>query len=211
MGEPAHHRNLEDPTHPSARQHVRLQLETDDLRSESRSFRNMKSPSQTREQAMRLEDDLRLLAVEQQVQQAEDEHLHHLDLLKSKSIQQERSRGEEKLDEFDAATNPLHENTRVYKPPAHPKTAISKFFKKIHHSSFLVRYFTYIVPVVLILLIPLLVGALVPIANRANVGGVWLVWFMIWLEIVWLTLWAGRVSVLASTVALIHILTVLRF
>lgn len=42
----------------------------------------------------------------------------------------------------------------------------------------------------LILLIPLLLGAL--LFTNATVGGVELVWFMIWLEIVWLTLWAGR-------------------
>ncbi|KAM3418217.1 hypothetical protein BST61_g4220 [Cercospora zeina] len=45
-------------------------------------------------------------------------------------------------------------------------------------------------PITLILLIPLLLGALV--FKRATVGGVYLMWFMIWLEIVWLTLWAGR-------------------
>ena len=47
-------------------------------------------------------------------------------------------------------------------------------------------------PLVIVLLIPLLVGALA--YPNASVGGVRLVWFSVWLEIVWLTLWAGRVS-----------------
>ena len=49
----------------------------------------------------------------------------------------------------------------------------------------------YITPPVLILLIPLLLGVFV--FKTATVGGVRLQWFMIWLEIVWLTLWAGRI------------------
>jgi hypothetical protein len=30
---------------------------------------------------------------------------------------------------------------------------------------------------------------------NASVGGVELLWFSIWLMIIWLTLWAGRVSI----------------
>lgn len=62
---------------------------------------------------------------------------------------------------------------------------------QIHESSVFVRYFTYIVPVALILLIPLLLGAL--LFTETDVGGVELTWFMVWLEVVWLSLWAGRV------------------
>ena len=45
-----------------------------------------------------------------------------------------------------------------------------------------------------LLLIPLLVGVLLPQAQKACVGGVELVWFSVWLQIVWLTLWGGRVA-----------------
>jgi hypothetical protein len=86
----------------------------------------------------------------------------------------------------------LHEKAAIYKPPESPNTKVAVFVKRLHQSSFLVRYLTYIVPVVLIILIPLLVGALK--YPNASVGGVKLMWFAIWLEIVWLTLWAGRVS-----------------
>lgn len=146
----------------------------------------MRTPSARREQATRLEDDLMVLQAERVASRSTQPDNDHA------SLGQSRSRRDEAVDEFDEATNPLHEKAAVYKPPESPNTRLSAFVKKIHQSSFLVRYFTYIVPVVLVLLIPLLVGALK--FPRANVGDVRLMWFAIWLEIVWLTLWAGRVS-----------------
>ncbi|KAF1832362.1 hypothetical protein BDW02DRAFT_428947 [Decorospora gaudefroyi] len=152
------------------------------------ALKTMQSPSQTREQASRLNDDLAVLAVEQGLE--EQESLRRGQSM-NKSMTRVRSRREELVDDFDAATNPLHEQAARYKPPENPTTSFSKFFKKIHTSSWLVRYFTYITPLVLLILIPILVGALA--FPNANVGGVKLVWFSIWLMIVWLTLWAGRV------------------
>lgn len=155
-------------------------------------LRSYASPSQTREQANRLDDDLTLLKIERQIsRQAEEE-----DLSRSKSHGGDTGRSKSRtraphVDEFDEATNPVHEKAQVYKPVENPTTKFGRFLKGVHQSNFLVRWFTYILPVVLILLIPLLLGALV--FERATVGGVELVWFMIWLEIVWLTLWAGRV------------------
>lgn len=153
-------------------------------------LRNYNSPSQSREMAHRLDDDLAMLKIERQVSQAAEAKLER----EESNMQRSRSRRDDTIDEFDIATNPVHEKTAVYKPPAHPSSNFSKFVKKVHQSSFIVRYVTYITPVVLILLIPLLIGALVSPAKAAAVGGVKLLWFMIWLEIVWLTLWAGRVS-----------------
>lgn len=153
------------------------------------TMRDITSPSQTRELANRLDDDLELLKIERQISQEADtvkDGASHMG--------RARSRRDETIDEFDIATNPIHEQTALYKPPADPVGKFSQLIKTIHQSSFLVRYLTYILPVVLILLIPLLIGALVSPATSAVVGGVELMWFMIWLEIVWLTLWAGRVS-----------------
>lgn len=146
-------------------------------------LRNITSRSQTREQAHRLDDDLELLKVERQVSRIEEE-----DLANSRTNDTYRSKSrkrDEHVDEFDIATNPVHEKAQVYKPVENPATGFAKFFKKVHQSNFLVRWFTYIVPVTLILLIPLLLGAL--LFDNAVVGGVHLMWFMIWLEIVWLT------------------------
>lgn len=145
------------------------------------------SPTQTREQASRLNDDLALLQIERQISNAEGLERGQST---TRSMRKTRSRREEPEDEFDTATNPLHERAAIYKPPENPSTKFSRFFKKVHNSSWIVRYFTYITPLVLIILIPLLLGAL--LFKEASVGGVKLVWFCIWLMIVWLTLWAGR-------------------
>lgn len=147
-----------------------------------------RSPSAAREQRLRLEDDLAMLEAERVVSRSTHED-HPDEGDRKSSISRSRSH---QVDEFDEATNPLHERAAVYNPPENPNTKFSKFIKKLHQSSFVVRYLTYIVPLVLLLLIPLLVGALR--FPDANVGGVQLMWFAIWLEIVWLTLWAGRVS-----------------
>lgn len=178
----------------------RLRVQTSIAAGFEPSIRSIKSPSQTREEAHRLEDDLRMLQIEQQISAIAEEdeaqaRTSNLDRINTNhSVRRERSHRSEGVDEFDVATNPLHETAKLYKPPTHPTTALSKFFKMLHHRSFLVRWFTYIVPVVIILLVPLLVGALLPAAQGANVGGVTLLWFSVWLLIVWLTLWAGRVS-----------------
>jgi hypothetical protein len=150
-----------------------------------------KSPSQTREEAHRLDDDLALLQIERQVSQEAHEDLQRGNS-QSRSMHRSRTRRSDPVDEFDVATNPLHEKAAVYKPPENPNTNLGKIFKKIHNSTFLVRYFMYIAPVVLIILIPLLLGFF--LFPNAVVGKVEMKWFCIWLEIVWLTLWAGRVS-----------------
>lgn len=149
------------------------------------------SPSQAREEASRLDDDLAMMKVERSMTAADEKS--NAERRSSAQLHRSRTKAPEVIDEFDANTNPLHETTAIYKPPEHPSTKIAKFFKYIHGSSWLIRYFTYIAPVTIILLIPLLIGALLPIGQHANVGGVRLVWFGIWLEIVWLTLWLGRI------------------
>ncbi|KAE8378447.1 Mechanosensitive ion channel-domain-containing protein [Aspergillus bertholletiae] len=147
------------------------------------------TPSAQREQAKRLEDDLAVLEAEKVASRSTHEDAESKG--ERNSISRSRSHRSQNVDEFDEATNPLHEKAAVYNPPEDPNTSIARFVKKIHESSFIIRYLTYIVPLVVILLIPLLVGALA--YPDANVGGVELLWFSVWLEIVWLTLWAGRI------------------
>lgn len=165
----------------------RLKVDTTRYDHDDDEHPPLRTPSARREEATRLEDDLMLLQAERLTSQStgapDDEHDHN-------SIKRSRSRRSEAVDEFDEATNPLHEKTAIYKLPEKPNTQVAVFVKKLHQSSFLVRYLSYISPVVLLLLIPLLVGALR--YPNASVGGVELMWFSIWLEIVWLTLWAGR-------------------
>lgn len=198
----------EYPGRRASRAHNRLNLNVSnfDRHDDESISRFSKSPSQSKEQAHRLDDDLKLLQIEREVDgRIEEERAAEqaaatgvpLEKTQSTSVRRERSaRREDLQDDFDVATNPLHERAQIYTPPQNPATGVSKFFKRVHNSSFIIRYITYITPIVLILLIPLLVGGLVPGINGAegaHVGGVRLLWFMVWLEIVWLTLWLGRV------------------
>lgn len=170
--------------------HERLRVEfAKNKRDDSSpSFDPPPSASQAREEASRMEDDMMLMNAEKvasQQLQAQDNG--------STLLRRSRTRLADPVDDFDEATNPVHERTQVYKPPENPTTNFAKFFIYIHKSSWLVRYFMYIVPVFALLLIPVLMGALLSAGKKANVGGVQLLWFGVWLEIVWLTLWAGRI------------------
>lgn len=160
----------------------------DHISKEARGLSPSMSVSQQREASRRLEDDLTMLHAERVVSNTTNQD----SMARSKSMNRSRSRTvAEPIDDFDVGTTPIHEKTRVYQPPANPTTKFSKLFKRIHNSSWLVRYFFYISPVTILLLIPMLLGLLV--FKQTAVGGVKLFWFGIWLEIVWLTLWAGRV------------------
>ncbi|TVY22365.1 putative MscS family protein [Lachnellula hyalina] len=160
----------------------------DHIGREARGLSPSMSVSQQRAASRRLQDDLEVLRAERVASNTTNEE----SLARSKSIHRSRSRTvAEPIDDFDVGTTPIHEKTRVYQPPANPTTKFSKLFKKIHNSSWLVRYFFYISPVTIILLIPMLLGLLV--FKQSAIGGVKLFWFGIWLEIVWLTLWAGRI------------------
>ncbi|MCJ1465666.1 hypothetical protein MMC07_004285 [Pseudocyphellaria aurata] len=148
------------------------------------------SQSRSREEQHRLGDDLAMLQAEQVVSKSQSPDKMGAKMSHSLSMRRSRSRPEP-VDQFDVNTNPIHEKTATFRPPENPSNNVARAFKRIHDSSFLIRYFLYIMPVVTLLLIPLLLGALV--LKRANVGGVRLMWFSVWLEIVWLTLWGARI------------------
>lgn len=147
------------------------------------------------QQTRQLDDELEMLKAESTVNQANEDRereRHSETLSRTRSLARTRSRvNAEPVDDFDIGTTPVHEQTKVYQPPAKPATKLAKMFIKVHRSSFIVRYLCYITPVSLILLIPLLLGAL--LFKDTTVGDVRLMWFCIWLEIFWLTLWLGRI------------------
>ena len=147
------------------------------------------SPSQSRDEEQRLEDDLAMLQAERKVSRDQSQQAPSA-LTRSMSIHRSRSRPEP-VDQFDVDTNPIHEKASTFRPPEHPDGNFAFVFKKIHDSNWLIRYFMYIVPLVLIILVPLLIGGLV--FKGATVGGVRLLWFCVWLEIIWLTLWGARI------------------
>lgn len=155
--------------------------------------RDPRSPS--REDEQRLDDELTMLRAEQVVSHARRSR-NETNVSHSVSVQPLRPRRTMVEDDFDIATNPIHEKTAAYASPEQPSTGFAKFVIQISKSSFMVRYIAYIMPLVIVFMIPLLLGALV--FTDANVGGVSLMWFSVWLEIFWLTLWLGRVSVYPS-------------
>ncbi|RMZ91856.1 hypothetical protein DV736_g902, partial [Chaetothyriales sp. CBS 134916] len=177
-----------DSTHSPDPNALRARLRVEVAKEPIEPDHPQPSPARTREEAHRLDDELTMQKAERMATSSSLANEGR----DSATIQRSRSRRPEPLDEFDTATNSLHTRTAIYQPPENPSTNVAKFFKYIHGSSFIVRYFTYIVPIAVVLLTPVLIGALAPVGQNANVGGVKLMWFGIWLEIVWLTLWAGR-------------------
>ena len=147
------------------------------------------SQSRAREEEQRLKDDLAVLQAERKVSRSQSQQASSA-LSRSMSVHRSRSRPEP-VDQFDVNTDPIHEKASTLRPPEHPDGSFGRMFKRIHDSNWLIRYFMYIVPLVLIILIPLLIGGLV--SKRATVGGVRLLWFSVWLEIIWLTLWGARI------------------
>ncbi|KAF8467744.1 Mechanosensitive ion channel-domain-containing protein [Kalaharituber pfeilii] len=151
----------------------------------------VRSPSQNRHEKHRLNDDLELMNAERVASKVSRSSSRAVDISRSRSKgHRSRSPEHEPMDEFDMA-NPVHQTSPAWVPPKTPKTKVAVLIKHIHESSVLVRYFTYIVPVVLVLLIPILLAALV--FPEASVGDVEMMWFCVWLMIVWLSLWAGRI------------------
>jgi hypothetical protein len=67
------------------------------------------------------------------------------------------------------------------------------FYEKIFTYGTGTRYSIYIIPVALILMIPVILGATKVSSNPAKdlkIGGIRVVWFFTWIESVWLSYWA---------------------
>lgn len=148
--------------------------------------------AQHRERASRLDDDLTMLQAERLASKV-DTHREREGSRDSRTLTRTRSRADqEPVDDFDIPTNPMHLIKKIYQPPARPATRLAKFVKRVHESSNMVRYFVYITPLTMILLVPTLLGLF--IFKKCTVGDVELFWFGVWLEIAWLTMWLSRVS-----------------
>jgi hypothetical protein len=73
---------------------------------------------------------------------------------------------------------------------------VNKIFVHIKNLPRVLRYFLYLLPITAILLVPIFLGIFLPADQQTVVGGpggVQLLWFGIWLEVVWLSLWAARI------------------
>lgn len=69
-------------------------------------------------------------------------------------------------------------------------TKMGKFYMKILNFSVITRYFIYVLPLAILIAIPIIVGATA--AKSAAIGGVRIVWFFTWVEVVWLSLWVSK-------------------
>ncbi|OAA71504.1 MS ion channel protein 1 [Cordyceps fumosorosea ARSEF 2679] len=131
-----------------------------------------------------LNDDLELLRAEQLISNQE----HDLELQRSRS--RNRTHNPVPEDAFNQIDSPYglerkkNEDAALYK--------LWSFLKKFPR---FIRYIAYMLPVALLLLLPVLLGAFA-VDNRRHAvggnGGVNLMWFGIWLEIVWCSLWVSR-------------------
>lgn len=80
---------------------------------------------------------------------------------------------------------------RVEAPEDGTLTRMGKFYSKILNFSVVTRYFIYVLPLAALIAIPIIIGATA--APNARIGGVWIVWFFTWVEVVWLSLWVSKV------------------
>ncbi|KFY39482.1 hypothetical protein V494_03965 [Pseudogymnoascus sp. VKM F-4513 (FW-928)] len=69
-------------------------------------------------------------------------------------------------------------------------TGMGKFYDKIVNFSIVTRYLVYVLPIAALIAIPIVVGATV--APDAKIGGIRLLWFFVWIECVWLSIWIAK-------------------
>ncbi|KAK1818597.1 hypothetical protein LTR12_007029 [Friedmanniomyces endolithicus] len=68
---------------------------------------------------------------------------------------------------------------------------MGRVYRKLRDVSVVIRYFFYVLPVAALIAIPIIIGATA--APKAKIGGVRIVWFFSWVEIVWVSLWVSKV------------------
>ncbi|CAJ2507209.1 Uu.00g083950.m01.CDS01 [Anthostomella pinea] len=171
----------ERPNRPDRPAHLNLPTETERFSTDQRYF----SPTESQHQNSRLVDDLTLLKAERAVSNQEGAELR-------RSHSGVRSGVSAKQDVFNQP-----QQTPTMALPSEPPNKLNKVFKHIKKLPRMIRYFLYSLPITAILLIPILLGIFVDRDHQAVIGGaggVQLLWFGIWLEVVWLSLWAARIA-----------------
>lgn len=145
----------------------------------------MSPNSESREAAHRLNDDLELLRIERLISQKENRS--------RRSGSRSRTAREPTREPEDT----FNTTTTVYPVghTPHKSTVLTRLWARIKRYPRWYRYIAYAMPVGILLLIPILLAVCAFNYRDKPVGGtngVQLLWFGIWLEIVWLTLWASR-------------------
>lgn len=68
---------------------------------------------------------------------------------------------------------------------------MGRFYNAVLNFSIITRYIVYVSPLALCIAIPIIIGA--TSAPNAKIGGVPIVWFFTWIEVVWLSLWGSKI------------------
>ncbi|KAK4453083.1 Mechanosensitive ion channel-domain-containing protein [Podospora aff. communis PSN243] len=138
-------------------------------------------PSESREAANRLNDDLELLRAERVVSHQEHSSRHS------------RMRSHQDRNE-DVFHSDSPEKTAISTPKK--KTWLTTLWASLKKFPRVLRYILYALPAAVVLLIPIFLDLFAYDQDANPVGGdggVELLWFGIWLEIVWISLWATRI------------------
>lgn len=142
------------------------------------------SPADSREAANRLHDDMELLRAERIVSTQDHES--------GRARSRNRSHNNERIEDAFNTTTPQVPVAAVTPVKA---TWLTKLWISLKKFPRVLRYVVYAIPPGIIILIPVFLDLFAydrkgkPVGGR---GGVQLLWFGIWLEVVWLTLWAAR-------------------
>ncbi|KAF3771286.1 hypothetical protein M406DRAFT_245039, partial [Cryphonectria parasitica EP155] len=154
---------------------------------------NTLNQSESQENATRLMDDLELLRAER-LASNEEKREREGSRRRSKSLSRRHRPEAPPEDAFDTLTREPQIPTT--KPPE-KATLVRKLFNEIKRFPRIIRYFVYAIPVAAILLTPILLAkfALNGDTTIGGAGGLQLLWFGIWLEIVWCSIWASRIIV----------------
>ncbi|KAK5631063.1 hypothetical protein RRF57_006778 [Xylaria bambusicola] len=142
------------------------------------------SPAESQNQASRLADDLTMLQAERAVTN------EGYDMHRSRSRLRTTTEGE-KGDVFNQPA-PAPAIGQIPEAP----TTLKKIYDIIRNLPRIIRYFLYSLPITAILLIPIFLGIFLDPGSQPVIGGpggVHLLWFGIWLEVVWLSLWLARI------------------
>ncbi|KAI1096671.1 hypothetical protein F5B19DRAFT_433980 [Rostrohypoxylon terebratum] len=168
---------------PEPSQH--LQVPSERMPLDQGTLRSL-SQSESREQNTRFLDDLAVVQAERNISQQEETELRRA---------HSKSRSHEPPVKEDVFNQPAQAPTSIGLNPETP-TQVNKAIRRIKKLPRIVRYFLYSLPITIILLVPVLLGALLPQESQAVIGGpggVQLMWFGIWLEVIWLSLWLARI------------------
>jgi hypothetical protein len=176
---PALHVHMPSFTEPSPAADE-LKFDPDHLAPEAAPL----SPRDSREAANRIHDDLELLRVARIV--SNPDH----DSVRARS--RNRSHNDRVEDAFNTTTPPV----AVAVPLPVKETWLTKLWVSLKKFPRVLRYVVYAIPPGIIILIPVFLDLFAYDGKGhpvGGLGGVQLLWFGIWLEVVWLTLWATRI------------------